>query len=239
MSTRAENPQPSISTARRTHSAVRRRRGAHNVVGLLVTISLLAGGAAVAVVFTPRVGDASNAEGSSIRADSPRNQRTIELLGAILGRCHRVLVVHPAGSGTQTDIVLWLADTENVGTVDDVEVGVITHSSVLQTIAFHHLDGVHLRSEDLATLAVRRGHEQTRPAELTREILNDRTFPNRWRALETLSTSILAQGVSDLHATTVSDTTRGGELMRIQLRWGPESVDGPDQASALVDIGEP
>ena len=69
-------------------------------------------------------------------------------------------------------------------------------------------------------------------------MVTHRGFPNRWRALEMVSTSILARGVSDLHATSLSDAARGGDLMRIELTWGPESADGADQASVLVDIGE-
>jgi hypothetical protein len=126
-------------------------------------------------------------------------------------------------------MVLWLADTPGGtgGKPDDVEVAVLSHSAILQTITIYRLDPEE-RSAEGPVLDFSSG-----PG-----------FCDRWRAHPGVVPLVLARGVSDMRVERVNSAEdewvaggRWGGLQRVRLSltWASDSVDGPDEASVLVN----
>jgi hypothetical protein len=216
--------------SRRPHSPIvtlagapRRRRGG-TTAGLLVTIGLIGTLAVAATVVTPVYLSAAPDEGSRpLVARHDDNQRVVELLGSLIASSRQVLAVHQRGATPYLQVVLWLEDTANFGAVDADEIAVISHSRLLQTIMLYGRDGE--AAEDEAAPVAEMTSDNFSPA-----------FCAAWRARPDVAGRLLARGIESLEIEPAAAAAVDGPRLRISLTWAADSVDGPDKASALLDV---
>lgn len=189
------------------------------LTGLLVALSLATALSVTAAVVTPRYLMAQSIGGDVIAARNPVNQQFINGLGALIGRSVEVLAVRPRGATPYSELVLWLDDGERPGRLDPPELAVLSHSEVLQTIVlYQRFDG---ESEGLGVL--------------DRAEAQSAGFCDRWRADPLVAPTVLATGVADMRLEQTGRPYEATQRLRITLTWSPESSDGPDEASLLVD----
>jgi hypothetical protein len=204
-----------------------RRGGTLGVV--LLTLSLVGGLTVTTVVLAPRYLAADTPEPVAVTADSIVHQDLIESLAEIVGRSVGVLTVNERGPTPYVEMVLWLADDAagTDGKPDVQELAVLSHSAILQTITIYRLAPDENAAEG-PTLDLRSAPD----------------FCNRWRAHPGVAPLVLARGVSDMRVERVSSAqdewvawgSWGGlQRLRLSLTWASDSVDGPDEASVLVD----
>jgi hypothetical protein len=188
-----------------------------------VILTLVLAGAAVTAtaVIRPRYLQASgSAPPAPIAARTAHHQQVIDLLGSVVSRSHMVLDVRPPGATPYREIILWLEDHEHLGRIDPDEIGVISHSAVLHTISLHHL------------AAADDGTDEPTPP------LSDLTAPSFggvWRDRPDVVRRHLASGVETFDVEEIATTGDARSLLCITLTWAADSVDGPDQASVLLD----
>lgn len=138
---------------------------------------------------------------------------------------HRVEAIHAPGQGSPfLEIVLWLEDSENLGTRDPGEVAVISHSRALQTIT-------------IAQWAPPDADDHDPPAspDLAESDITGAEFPSWWRSHESVARRVIACGVDGMAADRVR-TRDGRGLLEIRLTWSEDHADGPDEASARLDV---
>jgi hypothetical protein len=214
----------------RTRKPRSRPRRGGTLGAVLLTLSLLGGLTVTTVVLAPRYISADPPPPpEAVAATRPAHQELIENLAEIVGRSVGVLTVQDRGPTPYVEMVLWLADAPGGvgGKPDDVEVAVLSHSAILQTITIFRLDPEE-RSAEGPSLEFRSG-----PG-----------FCDRWRAHPSVVPLVLARGVSDMRVDRVVSAQdewvawgRWGGLqrLRLSLTWASDSVDGPDEASVLVN----
>jgi len=198
------------------------------IQGLLVTLSVL-GALTVATIFVaPQYLAAQPQVQPIIAAGTPAHQALIDDLAAVVEQSVGVLAIHPRGVTPYEEVVLWLADNDGGtdGRADQAELAVLSHSSVLQTVTVYQMTG-----EDAATstLGVPRSSAD---------------FCRRWRADGRVKSVVLGRGIANMRIERVGElqeqwgeSGQWGALQRLRLTltWDPDSVDGADEASVLVD----
>ncbi len=194
------------------------RRGGTLVRGLLPLSILSAFGVTAAVVTPGFINASGTVTPTGLAARSPDHQRLIESLGSLIGRSGKVLAIHDRGPTPYMEVLLWMDDANNPGTIDAGELALLSHSRVLQTITYYTL------SEGRDAARYRGGFGQIGPA-----------FCTQWRAEPDVTARVIGAGVSDMRVEPVEGGPTGPALLRISLTWGPDSTDGPDEASVLVD----
>jgi hypothetical protein len=205
----------------------RMRRGGVTA-GLVITLSLLSALVVTAVVVKPQYLLASGGGGSPelIRAADPAHQEVIELLGSLISRSKEVLAIHQRGEGPYLELVLWLEDGENAGQIDPAEIGVISHSELLQTVSLYGLaEGVD-EEEEAAPDGVHASMSDIRAA----------AFCTAWRGRPDVARRLLARRVAAMEAEAARRSQNSSTLLRISLTWAAEWADSPDEASVLLDV---
>jgi hypothetical protein len=198
-------------------------------IGLLVTISLIGALAATAVIVTPAYLHASSsARPEPVIARLPAHQQMIELLGSLVSRSREVLAVHQRQASPYLELVLWLEDGANPGRIDPAEVAVITHSEVLRTISFFGLKEADASDEAQPAKAAGWVDE---PSDI-----GSASFCAAWRSRPDVRQRVLGSSVATMEVEPLTDAGDGRALLRISLTWAPDLVDGPDEASVLVDV---
>jgi hypothetical protein len=204
------------------------RRGG-TLGGVLLTLSVVGTLTVTTVVLAPRYLAADSPPPQAVAAASVVHQELIDNLAEIVGRSVGVLAVHERGPTPYAEIVLWLADAPGGtdGKPDDQELAVLSHSAVLQTVTIYRLP-----ADEKTTVG---------------PVLESRggpAFCDRFRAHPGVVPLVLARGVSDMRVERVASTQdewvawgRWGGLqrLRLSLTWASDSVDGPDEASVLVN----
>ena len=194
------------------------RRGG-TLASWLLALSILSAFGFTAAVVTPGFIHASGTvTPTGMAARSPDHQRLIDSLGALIGRSGKVLAIHDRGPTPYMEVLLWMDDAKNPGTIDAGELALLSHSRVLQTITYYTL------AEGRDPASYHGGFDQLGPA-----------FCNQWRAGPEVMARVIGAGVSDMRVEPVEAGPTGPALLRISLTWGPNSTDGPDEASVLVD----
>jgi hypothetical protein len=188
---------------------------------------VLGGLGAVAVIVGP-AGTRAADDGGSGPPLAPDRQRVLDALATLVGRSTSVLAIHDRGPTPFSEIVLWLQDAANPGVVDAEEVGVLSHSLVLESIAFHGLVGRDLPDDD-ALRALQRLVEADVAAP---------AFCDAWRTSPGVGRHLVATGISDLQAAWL-DAGGGEPALQIFLTWTEDSADGADEASVLIDAVAP
>jgi hypothetical protein len=210
-----------------TRQRVRRRRGG-TLGAVLVALSLVGTVTVTTVVIAPRYLAADPPPPQGVAAASPVNQELIEGLAEIVGRSVGVLAVHERGATPYVEMVLWLDDVPGgvTGKPDDCELAVLSHSAILQTITIYRLAA----------------EEQAAGPAFAADA--GAAFCDRWRAHPAVVPLILARGVSDMRVERVDGDEDewvawgawgGLQRLRLSLTWASDSVDGPDEASVLVN----
>jgi len=198
-------------------------------VGLLVTISLIGALAATAVIVTPAYLHASSsARPEPVIARLPAHQQMIETLGSLVSRSKEVLAVHRREASPYLELVVWLEDGANPGRIDPAEAAVITHSEVLRTISFFGLKEADEADEAPESKAVGWIGEESD--------IGSASFCAAWRSRPDVRQRVLGSSVATMEVQRVAEGGDGRALLRISLTWAPDLVDGPDEASVLVDV---
>jgi hypothetical protein len=206
------------------------RRGG-TVNGLLVALCALGGLSTAALVLEPRIifgePDAEGPPTGPVTAAHEAHQDLINKLAALIEQSIGVLAIHPRGAGRYEEIVLWVDDdTPNgQGWPDEREIAIVSHSPVMRTITIYRIVGPGepgKRNPGMGSLA----------------------FCEALRADRRCGTLVVASGVADMRVETVAratgETTAQGaradpHRLRLTLTWTPDSADGPDEASVLVN----
>ncbi|MHC4414848.1 MAG: hypothetical protein ACYS0G_06145 [Planctomycetota bacterium] len=204
---------------RNSHLDRGRRRGG-TLGGLLATISVIGALSVTTAVIAPRYLAAGVGPPEVAKAKTAVHQEKIDALAGLIGRSVGVMGIHQRGATPFLEIVLWLHDDDDSGRADESELAVLSHSEVLRTITIYRLD------EDENDPAVV-------PLDVSRSAEPD--FCDRWRADPRVVPLILITGVSDIRIEPLGTPWEGTQRLRIGLTWAPDSVDGPDEASVVVD----
>jgi hypothetical protein len=229
MGSPAHRPAGHTTMAHGTRESRRRRRRGGTLGAVLLTLTLVGTVTVTTVVLAPRYIAADTPPPVDLMAANRDNQELIDDLAEIVGRAVGVLAVHDRGPTPYMEIVLWLTDAPGGigGRPDDRELAVLSHSAVLQTITIYRLVAADEKTPGPGP-ASRHGPE----------------FCDRWRAHPNVMPLVLARGVSDMrvervdgdHDEWVAWGTWGGlQRLRLSLTWASDSVDGPDEASVLVN----
>ena len=197
--------------------------------GVLVTLSILGALTAASFFWAPQYLNAQVRQGLPVvPAAQPGHQSLIDDLAAVISQSVGVLAIHPRGATPYEELVLWLADNDDHGSdghADDPELAVLSHSSVLQTITIYRMAA-------------------GGPPGPTGVSRSSPEFCRRWRADARVRSLVLGRGVADMRVEPVGfqqeqwgESGRLGvlERLRLTLTWAPDSADGADEASVLVD----
>ena len=217
----------SMTVSAAPSGAIRHRGGTIN--GVLITLSIVGALTAASVFWAPQYLNAQVRPGlPEVTAAQPGRQSLIEDLAAVIEQSVGVLAIHPRGATPYEELVLWLADDDEHGRdgrADDPELAVLSHSSVLRTITIYRM-------------AAGGPSGSTGPARSSPE------FCRRWRADARVRSLVLGRDVADMRVETVGlrqeQWGQSGEWgvlqrLRLTLTWAPDSADGADEASVLVD----
>lgn len=204
--------------------STRSRRGGATV-GLLAILTTLASMATAALVIGPRfsLGAMSDDELGPGEVLSERQIFTNQIAG-IFGGSHRVLAVHDRGSTPYLEAVLWVEDRINPGQIDPVEVAVISHSRVLQTLTWYALPAPYEKAK----------WSDLKNSVLTVERIEDATFCERWRSHAGVVPRVVSTGISDLMIKSAHGKDRDSGVMQIRVIWPKEMTDSPTETSAHV-----
>ena len=195
--------------------------------GMVVTLSVLGVLTAGAFYVGPQYLNAQPTQPSNTPADRPGHQTLIDDLGTLVTQSVGVLAIHAPGSTPFEEMVLWLADNDAdgvTGRADESELAVLSHSTVMHTITLYRLTGSRTPSS---------GAARASPG-----------FCSGWRADPGVDALVLGRGVSDMQVETIGvnedqwgESGQWGALQRLRLTltWSADSVDGPDEASVLLD----
>ncbi len=208
--------------------AIRHRGGTIN--GVLITLSILGALTAASFFWAPQYLNAQVRPGlPEVTAAHPDHQSLIEDLAAVIEQSVGVLVIHPRGATPYEELVLWFADNDahgRDGRADDPELAVLSHSSVLQTITIYRMAA----GDSFEPIT---GVSRSSPE-----------FCRRWRANAHVRSLVLGRDVADMRIEPVGlqqeqwgESGEWGVLQRLRLTltWAPDSADGADEASVLVD----
>lgn len=205
--------------------STRSRRGGATA-GLLAILTTIASMATAALVIGPRfsLGAMSKDAPGPMEKLSERQIFTNQIAG-IFGGCHQVLAVHERGATPYLEALLWVEDRINPGQIDPVEVVVISHSRVLQTLIWYALPGTYENAtwSDLDNSI------------LTVERINDAVFCERWRSSAHVVPRVVATGLSDLTIKTAHREGSEAGVMQLRVIWPVDSTDSPTETSAHVE----
>lgn len=220
-----------------TNCRGRRRGGTFG--GVLITLSIIAALGVTTVILAPRYLVAGpsweDVQPRLVTASQGGHRQLADSLALLVARSVGVLAIHQRGATPYLEVVLWLDDSSGSvrGRADTCELAVLSHSAVLRTITLYRLeqapqdDPLDGAADPLA------GPPRDSPE-----------FCNRWRADPRMTPLILARGVSDMRLEPVGiaedewdEQGKWGGFQRLllSLTWAPDSADGADEASVLVD----
>jgi hypothetical protein len=210
---------------------------------VLTTLSIIGALGVTAVVTGPRLLSAGDDKPVAVLPREPAHQETLEALQALIGRSRGVLAIHDRGQTPFVELVLWLEDIRNKGSLDLDEVFVITHSEILWTMTGYSRPGGdgggdgHVASDPAPSTganALETNPVLDRSITLDPTLFADRDFCVAWRTADGVQPRVLASGISGFRC-----EPEGPGLLRISLTWPSDSVDGPDRASVCVDVMTP
>ncbi len=216
----------------RLDDGARCRRRGETLGGLLVTLSIIGALGVTAAVVAPRYlvgavkGHPSDAPGVGdlIKARNPTHGELIDALTRLIARSVGILAIHHRGPGPYLELILWLDDDINPGRPDAHELAILSHSRILQTLTLYRRPSGAPSDWGGAGGLWASGDSATDPS-----------FCVRWRADSDVRALVLMRGVSDMRVEPVASPHASLQRLRILLSWAADSVDGADEASAMVD----
>ncbi len=204
-----------------------RRGGA--TAGLIATLVVFSGLVTTAIVFSPKFAGASAHHSDVKTLQQPLHERQIvtNSIASLLGSSHQVLVVHDRASSPYFELVLWVDDRYNRGTIDPAEIAVVAHSRVLQTVTWFSLmpgDVAHETWESLGSEVLRM------------ELLQEPGFCDRWRAHHAVAPRVISTGVSDLTVEIAQQVDAHTAVLKLDVIWPDDSTDSPTETTAQVHV---
>ena len=174
--------------------------------------------AGAAFVFAHPATAIASSQDRAVEAVPQRIQVTLDRIHRLAGNSCAVLHTYePTAHDPFVDLVVWIADHNGSGYPEPSEVGVLSHSRVLESIVWYPPQD---RSE--ATNVVRRA--------TARQLCSARR-----RAFDG-SRQVLAQAISDLDFDWRRVGELGSELLEITLTWPSEGADGQQRALKHVHV---
>lgn len=211
----------SPDASRTTEASPARRRFRRAAPGTLACLCVLGG---ASFFFSPKSIFAESHVQQARLARDASHQAALDAIASMTSRSVEVLAIHERERSPQVEIVLWISDARNPGAIDADELVVVSHSRLLRTITMYLADSSGTRSS-VGWLISR--EEATRPG-----------FCDRWRANPLVAGRVMATGVQHVRARWNSQAGSGSDSARpleIALTWPADLVDGPDEASTVVD----
>ncbi len=191
-------------------------------MSVLALVSVFGTLGVTAVMVGPRVIEAQTTARTShvVAARNPGHQRVIELFGSMVARSRAILAVHRRGGTPFEELVLLLEDRDNPGRIDPQEVGVVSHSRILQTLTFYTHE-----SAEFAPKAVEPSWAEPE-------------FCESWRASPERKAVVIASGLSDVQYEYEQLIQGETPALRITFTWAADSADGSDMASIVVGVSD-
>jgi hypothetical protein len=176
-------------------------------------------------VAAPRIGEPHNA-----------HQDLLNSLTSMLSQCRQVLAVRAGEEDRGAEMIMWLEDSHDPGRINADELAVVRHSPLFQTITLYNV-ARDTRSSQGARLTSRAASASPAEATLTQADLAAPGFIDRWRAMPAVAARVVGSGISDMNIEQVDrSNARELSLVRLHLTWAGDSADGPDDASAAVQV---
>lgn len=202
-----------------------RRAGSRGsaLTGVMLTLMVFGGLAATAYILRPQRGMADQRGGEAVKPQQESHRVFAADLQALLGATVKVLALHDDAVTGRIDLVIWMQDSTGPGVIDASEVAMLSYSPILQTLELYALEEGDAPEAVCGGLWLEAG-------------VGDATFPGRWRQCEAIDRIVLGTGLSDFVVGIAEHGADDVALLRIDLKWSPESVDGPDDGRVLVNV---
>lgn len=185
------------------------------MTGTLIAVSITCVLAVAAYFAVPATLHARGDRISAIAAHVERHQEILDLIAGMIGASAEVISIHSRGETPYAEIVLRVSGDEH--SITSGQIALICHSKVMRTITLYELPDT---------------DEST--AVLERDTMRTAGFRDRWRGNPEIAPRILATGISDMKLDMIAK-----DMLRIVLTWAPDSADGEDEASALIELTSP
>lgn len=197
-----------------------RQRGASSI-GVVATMATFGVLGTTAIMIGPRVIEARTTATTPVvvAARIPSHQRVIEAFGGLVARSRATLAVHDRGADSHEELVLWLEDRDNSQRVDPWEIGVISHSRILQTLTLHTMSEAEIA-----------------PLDVPWQAWSHPGFCETWRTCPDTQSTVIAAGLSDVDFRREPMIQDGPATLRITFTWAADSADGSDEASIVVGV---
>lgn len=177
-------------------------------------------------------------------------------LASLINDGVEVLAITNHSPESAASIVVWMNDSDNLGVIDPSEIAVISHSQLLRTVTVYTLDKHGSKSAETASggspqspltgLQSQVSGAQpsgSRPVRLSgpldRIAVSAPVFCERWRATPSVQPRAIATGLSDMRVESTGEQESGSHVLRLRLRWSPDSADGAGEAVALFRSAAP
>lgn len=197
-----------------------RRRGGTIVatVAGTATFGALVG---AAIIVTP-ARSVGGSRPEPTRAIQASHQMVHDGVEELVARAVEIIAIHVDNG--RTDVVLWLEDRIQPGTVNRGEVAVLSHSRVMQHLVVHLPDVT--ASDNPPDLVA---------APIDRASLRRPEFCADWRVSPDIHPNVLAREVARFEIEPLGAAVAGPAPVRIALTWPVDSTDGADVTAAIVD----
>ena len=213
---------------KKRNRSIRRGGTSAGVLAVCVVAGAMLASAALVGPRVLRAAGSDEGEAAALQQLQPDRRAVIETLGQMLESCHQVLAVHHRGPQRPfTEILLWLEDGQRPGRIDEGEVGLLSHSRVLQTLVLT----VHVAGDEA-------DGRTPRPADWAPgdTALRQSTFCDWWRGRRGAVPRLVARDISDLSVAPAEAAMPGRSRLQLSLTWSGEAADARDSALVLVDV---
>lgn len=201
------------------------------VKSLLTTVCGAAMLMTAAAVLDPATLEAGSIpQARPVAARDARNE-LMRSISSLVGQCREVLAINHRIEDRGAEIILWFEDTHDLGRINADELALLRHSPLFQTITVYTASkAVTGRRSNVAP--------QSDADNPTSTDIAAPGFIDRWRAMSAVQARVVATGISDLKVEAVEGRGQSRlSNLRLHLQWTGDSVDGSDEASALVAAG--
>lgn len=193
------------------------RRGSA-ALGLLFVVAGVGTLAGAAFIFAAPSNAVADTQAQVTVAMPEKIEVTLHRLYQMTGASCAVLHLYePDDRDPFTELMLWIADTDGSGFPESSEIGLLSHSSVLDSIVWYPPRGGHHAIDVLDHVAAR---------ELCRS--RRKASPGKCQ--------VFAQAISDLSFNWCNPLESGDELLEITLTWPSKGADGPKRAFKHVHV---
>ncbi len=196
------------------------RRGAATLTAvkiLAISGALMASAVAVRPIM---IAAAATDEPTREVASDAAHEQIAQLLAGLIGGSHQVLAVNPPGETPFLEVVLWLEDGANRGTIDPDELVILVYRPSLRSVELHSL-----APDTELPGAAPRGYGPN--------------FCTWWRTRPETTRRILGRQIESMKVDLIGSDERGGDslpaTLRIALTWIARSTDAPDRATIPID----